>query len=299
MNYSKITNDDFKERIMKIDNSYDYSKIDYKNMHKKVKIICNIHGEFEQTPNNLLNGFFCKECKKDKSKELKLKKILKKCKEIHNNKYDYSLVKYDKMILNVTIICKEHGEFIQSLNNHINQKKGCPKCVKNFKLEKGDFVNKSNIIHNNFYDYTNSDFINVATLVNIKCPIHGEFPQTPNNHLGGVGCPICNSSKGEKKISKLLTEFDIKYIRQKKFNDCKDKNCLPFDFYLPENNTIIEFDGRQHFESFEFFGGYEKFLITKKHDQIKNDYCKNNNIKLIRITYKDNINEIINTYFKK
>ena len=169
----------------------------------------------------------------------------------------------------------------------------------NFKLEKDDFVEKSNEIHNNFYDYFKSDFTTVASKVIIICPIHGDFPQTPNNHLKGVGCPTCSSSKGEKKISKLLDDFGINYIKQKKFKDCKDKNCLSFDFYLPNHNIIIEYDGRQHFESFEIFGGYEKFLITKKHDEIKNEYCRNKNIKLIRISYKDNINEIININFKK
>ena len=68
MNYSKITSDIFRERIMKIDSSYDYSYIEYKNMHKKVKVICNKHSDFYQTPINLLNGFLCKECKKYKSK---------------------------------------------------------------------------------------------------------------------------------------------------------------------------------------------------------------------------------------
>jgi very-short-patch-repair endonuclease len=299
MNYSKITSDIFKERMIKIDSSYDYSKIDYKNMHKKVKVICYKHGEFEQTPINLLSGFLCKECKKDKSKQLKLKKVLKKSEKIHNYKYDYSLVEYNKMILDVTIICPIHGNFEQSLNNHINQKKGCPKCVKNFKLGKDDFVKKSDEIHNNFYDYSKSDFTTVANKVIIICPIHGDFPQTPNNHLGGVGCPTCSSSKGEKLISKILDHLNINYIKQKKFKDCKDKNCLPFDFYLTDSNVIIEYDGIQHFESFEIFGGYEKFLITKKHDEMKNEYCKNKNIKMIRISHKDNINEIINNNFKK
>ena len=121
------------------------------------------------------------------------------------------------MINLVEIICPKHGIFKQSLNNHINQKKGCPKCAKNYKLDFETFVNKANIIHNNFYEYHNNDFINVATLLDIECPKHGQFKQTPNNHLSGVGCPYCKESKGEKEIVKLLEKHNINYIRQKTF----------------------------------------------------------------------------------
>jgi len=242
MNYSKIKTHDFIKRLPNIDNNYDYSLVDYKNMHKKIKIICKKHGVFEQTPINLLNGFLCKKCKKEKSNNKKLDILLNKANKIHKNKYDYSLVVYDKMISNVNIICKEHGKFEQSLNNHINQKKGCPKCVKNFKLLKEDFIKRSNIIHNNFYDYSLINFINVATKINIICPEHGIFYQTPNNHLNGHGCPICKESKGEKLISNILEDLKIKFIKQKKFKECKDKRQLPFDFYLPDYNICNEYD---------------------------------------------------------
>ena len=89
---------------------------------------------------------------------------------------------------------------------------------------------------------------------------------------------------------------NINYIPQKRFKDCKDNKPLPFDFYLPILNICIEYDGEQHFKSKEHFGGEQGFLTRQKHDQIKTDYCKNNNIPLLRISYKDNIEEKLNNF---
>jgi very-short-patch-repair endonuclease len=84
-----------------------------------------------------------------------------------------------------------------------------------------------------------------------------------------------------------LLSTGINFIQQKKFPECKNINCLPFDLYLPTHNLCIEFDGRQHYESISFFGGDDGFIKRKKNDFIKNQFCKNNNIELIRISYED------------
>lgn len=110
------------------------------------------------------------------------------------------------------------------------------------------------------------------------------------------GCPVCMASKGEKLVEECLRDtFKIDYIKQKSFDDCKHIKKLRFDFYLPEHNTCIEYDGEQHFRPVEVFGGEEGHLKTKKRDEIKNKYCKDNNIGLIRIPYNqiDNIEEIL------
>jgi hypothetical protein len=286
----KLTKEELIIRLQKINNTCDYSLIEYNNMHDKIIIKCK-HGIFKQTPLNLLNGFFCKKCKREEKQKLLLKTLINKANNIHDFKYDYSNIKYTKMIDYVDIICKieNHGIFKQTLNNHINHKKGCPKCAINYKLNQVDFINRSNIIHDNFFDYSEVIFKNVASYVRIICPKHGQFKQTPNNHLSGIGCPYCKESKGEKIISIILKEKNIEYIRQKTFNECKYKELLKYDFYLPYYDICIEFDGRQHFESFEYFGGEKGFILTQKRDKIKNDYCKKNNIKLFRILYNENI----------
>lgn len=111
-------------------------------------------------------------------------------------------------------------------------------------------------------------------------------------------CPQCNESKGEKKIRLWLEKNNIPYKKQEKFDNCRDIKPLPFDFYLPTFNIAIEYDGRQHFEPIEFFGGQEYFESVKMHDGLKNEYCKNNGIPLLRIPYFkfDNIEEELNNF---
>lgn len=130
--------------------------------------------------------------------------------------------------------------------------------------------------------------------VKIKCIKHGYFYQSPKSHINqSQGCPLCRSSKGEIKILNYLDKNNIKCCPQYKFKDCKNIKPLPFDFYLPDHNILIEFDGEQHYFSIDFFGGEENFSYIKNNDKIKTDYCFNNNIKLIRIKYTDKIEEIL------
>ena len=111
-----------------------------------------------------------------------------------------------------------------------------------------------------------------------------------------MSCGCLNKSKGEMYIEEILKDNDIDYIPQKRFKDCKNKRTLPFDFYLIDNNTCIEYDGSQHFTPVEYWGGEDRFNDTKRNDEIKNQYCKDNNINLIRIPYtmtKDDIYKTI------
>jgi very-short-patch-repair endonuclease len=119
----------------------------------------------------------------------------------------------------------------------------------------------------------------------------------PHSHLRGSGCPLCKESKGEEEISKLLKENNIKFIRQHKFDDCRDKSRLPFDFYIPLLNMCIEYDGLQHFKPILYFGGQDKFEKTINRDKIKNDYCEKSGIILIRISYKGKILEKLDFLF--
>lgn len=283
----KITKEYFISESTKLhNNKYDYTKINYINYNTKVKIICPIHGEFEQSPKQHLNKKQgCKKCQNDFCK-LDLQKFIDKSNKIHNNKYNYSLVKYINSHTKVKIICSVHGIFEQKPNTHLN-KCGCAKCaIENKCDDKLIFIEKANIIHNNKYNYSLVEYKNNHTKVRIICQKHGEFVQRPNIHLQGCGCPHCNESKGEKRILSHLKNNNILFIRQKKFENCKDKKLLPFDFYLPTYNICIEFDGKHHFYTYDYWGGKDKLEYTQKHDQIKNIYCMENNIKLIRSIMK-------------
>ena len=157
------------------------------------------------------------------------------------------------------------------------------------------FIIKANIKHHNKYNYSKVKYVDSKTKVEIICPEHGSFLQSPNNHLSGNGCPLCNISHGEKMISSILTDLKIEYIREYIFSDCINIKPLRFDFYLPEYNICIEYDGVQHFKPILFWKGEEGFKITVQNDLIKNEYCSKNKIKLLRIKYTEKNIENIST----
>lgn len=121
--------------------------------------------------------------------------------------------------------------------------------------------------------------------VKIICKKHGVFEQNANTHRRGSGCSICKISRGELKIEQYLKENNIKYKIQKRFKHCKNKNRLPFDFYLSEYNICIEYDGELHYKKSRRYNAEYKLKQTKINDKIKTKYCKDSNIKLIRIPY--------------
>ena len=211
-------------------------------------------------------------------------------KEIHGDVYDYSLVKYVSKRNKVSIICRKHGIFHQSPIHHLRGS-GCPDCGKlkmslSLVKDKKLFLSECSTVHSNYYDYSKVKFESLQDKIKIICPIHGEFLQRAYSHKEGYGCKNCNISKGEKRIELFLLNNNIKYEYNRHFESCRNKNTLPFDFYLPDFETCIEYDGIQHFESIEHFGGEHKLNYQKKLDSIKNIWCSNMGINLIRISYK-------------
>jgi predicted Zn-ribbon and HTH transcriptional regulator len=201
----KITTDDFIQKANLIhNNKYDYSKSIYTKTMGKLIIICEEHGEFEQTPNNHISKkSSCPKCYGNyMDKEL----FIEKANKIHDFKYDYSKVEYVNTSTNVIIICKIHGEFKTMPNSHISSKTGCGKCSNRF-LDKDYFIEKANKIHNNKYDYMEFDYINNLTKIKITCKNHGVFTQTPLGHLVGNGCSKCGYLKNGEKSRKTLKQF--------------------------------------------------------------------------------------------
>ena len=297
VNLQKKYNKEFIKNVQLIyNNKYDYSLVNYINNSTKIKIICPIHGIFNVSPSNHLNGSECKICSNKPITNIKKFKL--KASKKHNNKFDYSLVNYINSKTKVKIICPIHGIFEQLPNNHLFGY-GCGKCGKTKNYKQNDFILNATKTHHNKFDYSIVNYKNNRTKVKIICPIHGIFEQTPNNHLSKKGCKKCNESKGEKEISLFLINNKIIHNKQQKFENCKYKQKLKFDFYLPTHNICVEFDGKQHFKSIKYWGGEKDFIIRQKRDQIKNIYCKENNIKLLRIKYNENINEKLTTFFNE
>ena len=272
---------------------YNYSLVNYVNQKIKVKIVCPIHGEFEQTPKSHLQGKGCLLCGRNEMKTKLTKNedlFTFNAKKTHNNKYDYSLIKYKGSHVKIKIICPIHGEFEQTPSNHLKGH-GCTYCTyNNSNLEK--FIENGQKTHNNKYDYSLVKYRNNKTKVKIICPTHGEFEQSPDHHINRKhGCPSCKESKGEYKIREILTENNIKFIPQYKFNECKNKLELPFDFFLPDYNTCIEFNGIQHYKPVKYFGGEEKLKEQQINDKIKKDFCEDHDIKLVIIRYNESVED--------
>lgn len=296
----KKTKEQFINDSVKIHSKkYDYSLVEYLGNGIKVKIICPIHGIFEIRPNDHLSKKVgCNKCNNasiSKSKNIS-KSIVERFNLIHHNKYDYSLMEYIGTDEKIKIICPIHGEFQQSPHHHLTGV-GCQKCGNVYKPTTEEFIKLSIKLHGNKYDYSKVKYINNQTKIDIVCSTHGTFQVRPNDHLNKKsGCPICKSSKGEIIIKNFLDNNKFVYVREKTFDGCVNKSNLRFDFYLPEKNICIEYDGEQHFKSLECFGGEESFRRTKKRDKLKNKFCVENNIRLIRISYLDydNIYKLLN-----
>jgi len=223
------------------------------------------------------------------TKRLTTENFIERSDIIHNNKYNYSLVNYKNNKTKVKIICSEHGIFEQRPDDHLKGC-GCAICSGNV-MTTEMFIDKSKKIHGDKYDYSLVDYKKYKIKVEIVCSKHGVFKQTPYHHMIGCGCQVCNESKGERDIKKILDKCNILYEYQKTFEGCRYKRLLPFDFYLKEYNTCIEYDGLQHDKPISTWGGDEYFNIVKKRYKIKNNYCEKNNIKMLRIKYNENIKD--------
>lgn len=214
-------------------NKYDYKKSIYTNSKEKVTIICREkeHGyfEFSQTPNCHISKKQgcpkCSNCYKCNTSE-----VIIQFNKIHKKKYDYSKVNYVHSKTKVIIICKQHGEFTMTPNCHLNGQ-GCKYCS-NKATTTNDFIKKAKLNHGIKYNYSKTNYINNKKNVIITCKKHGDFKQTPNNHLAGTGCPKCFSEKNGK--SRRLSELN--FIKK---SNLKHKNKYIYDKLKYTNSRSI------------------------------------------------------------
>jgi hypothetical protein len=204
---------------------YKYDKSIYVNKKTKLIIICLEQGEFEQIADNHLRGNGCIYC--SGKKKLNKEQFIEKANKKHNYKYDYSITEYINSKSKVSIICPVHGEFRQSVNNHLTGY-GCSKCANNLKSSNIEFVEKCKKIHDSKYSYDKLDYINSKQKVIVICTTHGEFEISPSNHLKGVGCSKC-SNKYKPTTSEFIEK--CKNIHSNKY----DYSCV---FYKNNINHI-------------------------------------------------------------
>jgi predicted RNA-binding Zn-ribbon protein involved in translation (DUF1610 family) len=248
-----------------------------------------MHGQFLQTPSShIVSKQGCPKCGLIRGHQNLLKntgQVISEAKKKHKYRYDYSKAVYKGKHHKIEIICPIHGSFWQITKDHLNGF-GCPKCSGRKRLTTKEFIEKAQQVHGTIYDYSLVEYASNKRKVKIVCPEHGAWMQRPNDHLTGYGCPSCGESKGEQQVANWLDKHAINYARQWVFDDCTYKAQLRFDFWLPAYNICIEYDGRQHFEPIEVWGGREAFELGQKRDEVKNQYCKENEIRLIRISYR-------------
>lgn len=289
----KMTNQEFINRCKIIHaNKYDYSKVVYINNLTKVIITCPVHGDFMQTPDCHLEGKGCRKCAQ-KYKPTN-EEFINAAKKVHDDTYDYTKTVYKSNKSNVIITCRKHGDFKQIARSHLRGSK-CPLCQnelssKRLTLTLEQFIEKSKARHGDTYDYSLVNYISCRTPVKIICKKHGVFKQVPVDHYkSGAGCPKCaRESHGEKRIRKWLESKDIVYIAQKKFKGLQDIKNLSYDFYLPKQRTVIEFNGEQHYKHNNFFHRSGSSLEKQQyHDFLKSQFAKLHKLKMISIPYTD------------
>ncbi|MDA7744856.1 hypothetical protein N8911_02030, partial [bacterium] len=307
-NKRRLSREEFINKCIEIhEDLYDYSNVQYQGMGGKVIIICREHGDFKQTPSSHLNGSGCPKCgliSQGNKRKLSIEDFVSRSNKIHGDRYDYSNVDYVNNFTEIEIVCSVHGVFCQRPDFHIRGS-GCPKCsiIEQHEKQKKttkEFVVDSRLVHGDLYDYSEVNYTGGKNKVTMICRTHGKFLQTPNNHLSGTGCPNCNSSRGERLVSLILNELGVQFIEQHTFRGLKMKRNLRCDFYLPDFDTVIEFNGIQHYQEREQFGGLRGLRRTQKSDKMKRDYFKLNDIKLIEIKFDNpNVKEYIITELRK
>ena len=186
------------------------------------------------------------------------------------------------------VICKKCGKsFMQRPFNHVCFETGCPTCAQVCQRKTTEeFIRHAQSIHGDKYDYSNTKYLTAKIKVTMRCKTCNTFfHQLPRSHIyQKSGCPKCKMSHGESEIIQVLEAAGIGYKREYIFCGCRGKrNRLRFDFFLPDHNTCIEFDGRQHYDHTSAWWSEE----NHERDLKKNEYCKVFGIRLIRITTDD------------
>lgn len=292
----RVTFEDFLVQAKQVHgNKYSYYRDSFTKISAKTKINCAIHGDFDQLADaHIRQSSGCPVCgfiNQVEKRKMSSEDFILKSKAVHGNKYNYSKVDYKNNRKPIIVICLDHGEFYPAPGNFLAGS-GCPKCSiieqhEKQKKSKEEFINDSVKIHGDKYDYTKVIYDGGKNFVSIICNKHGMFRQTPNNHQRGNGCPSCNSSKGENRIKMILNNLGIDYFTQYTFDGLVDKRKLKCDFYLPNNNLVIEYNGRQHYEEVKSWGGESGLNEVRRRDELKRIFFKSNQIRLLEIHFSE------------
>lgn len=289
----KKTNSEFIKELKKINIPVDVLS-EYTGSHEKIKCRCQKCGnEWFSPAYSILNGHGCQKCavttRGNKRRTTNEKFSEKMALKTNNIK---SLSEYKGLKNKMLFKCLTCGLEWESIPDHILQGKGCPKCGGVYKRTHDEFIQDMKLINPNIEVL--STFQTVHLKVKCKCVVCSHIWEViPNSLLKGFGCPKCSESKGEGKITSYLKSRNIYFDSQKSFDNLVGigGRHLSYDFFLPEYNLLIEYQGIQHNEPIDFGCGKERakerFKIQQEHDKRKREFAKNKNIELLEIGYKD------------
>ena len=269
---------------------YDLPVEEYIDVATKIKHICKQGHTYKQIPRNHLQGQGCPRCSKKHSP-----------KEYHDlcelRGLDLPVEDYINTKTKIKHKCSKGHLYEQTPSKHLSGQ-GCFICNGTKKKTPKEYYQECKL---KGLDLPIEDYINNPTKIKHRCNKGHIYLQSPNMHLNKQqGCPICNESHGEKYIRNYLDKHNIKYEAQKKFQGLKDKTYLSYDFYLPDYNTLIEYQGIQHYESISFNGKGNTDLDKQKyHDRIKREYAKDNGYRLLELKYTLNTQELVDKYLNR
>lgn len=272
----------------------------YKRSNEAIKLKCNKCGTiFTVLPNNILRrNFSCCNCR------VKFPEYADKVFNKYRGRFKV-MDPYKGWNIKIRYYCVKH-DFVFSMTPTTFRRSTykCPKCKyeHNAKVQRKhprQFLTQLRKVHDGTIICLDT-YVNTHTPLNFQCKVCGcKFKTEPNAILRLSGCPQCAFSKGEDTINQYLINSNIDFVSQYKFPNCRYKRPLPFDFWVPDYNLLIEYDGMQHTKEIKFFGGDTYLENIKKHDAIKNKYAIENNINLLRIPYTvkmENIETVLSEY---
>lgn len=265
------------------DIGYTLISTEYISATHKMDIKCDKGHIYSQTWGNFYTGHRCPKCN-----------ILNKRNSIEDIKkyiesFGYTLLSnsYKNRDEKLSVVCPKGHLFEITYGNFLNGRRcsECYICKKKSEEEVKNLLNKFNYKLLSEYKSANSK-------ITVECNFGHNYETTYAKFSVGKRCPKCNISTGHNRICTYLDKHSIEYEIEYRLKDC---NNYRFDVFIPNLNMAIEYDGQQHFEPVDCFGGEEGFRKNLQRDLIKNKYCKDNNIYLLRISYKEynNIENIL------
>ena len=277
---------------------------EYITNNQPIKCRCKIDGyEWDAIPHVLLQGHGCPECARKKQNRRNEEEYLIEMKNKQPDIIPIGVFTQSKDMM--TFYCTKCGYVWETQAYIPLTREGyqCPKCTNHAPVTESEMIERLKE-KNPQIEYVKG-YVDMLSHATFRCKKCGKiWEASPANLLNDKGCPYCRMSHGERKILLYLDKLDTKYEYQYRFEDCIYQRVLPFDFYIPNKNLCIEFDGIQHFEPTQFNKkmsyeeAVENFKQQKIKDNIKNKYCEKNNINLLRIPYTElkNIETILNKY---